>query len=124
MRTSPLTQHLTAYYDKTTGKWYEINADGTRGDEIKMGNRPLDYDNSVIVTGTNPSEGNNLPITSDGVIVALQSSGYWDYVLINDKLRFNPTGGHLTLPVTSTDTCKFASNHHGYSVSMMFIPYK
>ena len=38
----------TPIYDKTTGKWYERNDDGTRGDEIQVGGRMLDYANAVV----------------------------------------------------------------------------
>lgn len=40
----------TPIYDKATGKWYERNDDGTRGDEIQVGGRLLDYANTVNLT--------------------------------------------------------------------------
>lgn len=52
-----ISQHLTAYYNKTTKKWYEINSDGTIGGEIKMGNPSIDYDNYIhVFSSTAPSD--------------------------------------------------------------------
>lgn len=52
-----LSQHLTAYYNKTTKKWYEINSDGTIGGEIKMGNPSIDYDNYIhVFSATAPAD--------------------------------------------------------------------
>lgn len=59
---------VNTYYDELENKLYKVNADGTKGSEIKVGSRSLDYANTVDIT---PSTRIPLDYTpaKDGILI-------------------------------------------------------
>lgn len=114
-----LSQHLTAYYDKTTKKWYEINSDGTIGGEIKMGKATLDFGNPLHtfangvswtatedchLTGclTNGANNRHASLTIDGKTMDFPFTGYDSYngnsVYIDDIPISEGTAVSVSIP--------------------------
>ena len=69
-----LNNDLTAVYDKTDGKWYERNADGTRGTEIKVGGNMMVLKTGTITSTTTISLG--VTLSTSKYIVILDTSAY------------------------------------------------
>lgn len=113
---------VNTYYDSSTKKLYQVNADGSQGGEIKM-SRELDFANRVELT--------NSAITTSGagaIIGTLHSANNNLQLLINDVVisTEGPAGyfGQLSIDGVPSGTSIRLSGSSSLTTHVYFIPYK
>lgn len=136
----PLNNDLSAkalvntYYDETAKKLYLVNADGTKGSEIPMGSRLLDYSNSVEL---NPSTRIAISYTTpkDGILIVSTRviSGDDRNIYINNKPVFTMQDQNVGYQGTVEGIPKGAiiktigalyEDTSGNGRHLIFVPYK
>ena len=121
---SALTDRNTTYYN---GKLYQLNADGTRGAEIPMGARDLDYANRQSITITN---GTTMTVAKDGVIYTSTESAVNALykILVNGYEVFSGGFGYIwgpseKFPVKAGDVITHSGTMNSSSCFIHFVPY-
>ena len=105
-------------YDKTIGKWYERNADGTKGSEIEMGGVKRVFRDTYSFSNSQ-TKAITLPYTVDPYKcnVTLYGNGYVNSVGSDNY-------GVAVISLTSTELTVKASSTSGIPVSSVTFSYQ
>lgn len=112
---------VNTYYNSSTKKLYEVNADGTQGGEITV-NKELDFSNKTAITT------NNYTTQKSGIIAGCAHNSSNNISLYIDDTIFmtevnNSLATFFTIPDIPTDTKIRLSTSNGTGRILYFIPY-
>lgn len=109
-----LNDDLTATYDKTTGKWYERNADGSRGSEISIGSQLSCIKYGTVAANTSGETvylGQTIPTTDYIVLLDVPGSASTPASFdSNGYFRGNYNNSYAYMSAKTTTSFKITSN--------------